>query len=41
MYKQLIVYAFQIADGMTVEIRTVNLLIETRGGARQEGGASW
>ncbi|POO00472.1 UHRF1-binding protein 1-like [Trema orientale] len=34
-------FADKIADGMTVEIRTVNLLLETRGGARQQGGASW
>lgn len=31
---------YQIADGMTVEIHTVNLLLETRGGAGR-GGASW
>ncbi|KAF4394591.1 hypothetical protein F8388_020416 [Cannabis sativa] len=34
-------FADKIADGMTVEIGTVNLLLETRGGARREGGASW
>ncbi|XP_062077816.1 uncharacterized protein LOC133782510 [Humulus lupulus] len=33
-------FADKVADGMTVEIRTVNLLLETRGGARR-GGASW
>ncbi|KAF8391482.1 hypothetical protein HHK36_023787 [Tetracentron sinense] len=31
----------QIADGMTLEVGTVNLLIETRGGARRQGGATW
>ncbi|KAL5548246.1 hypothetical protein UlMin_003477 [Ulmus minor] len=34
-------FADKIADGMTVEIRTVNLLLETRGGARSQGGATW
>ncbi|KAJ6807107.1 uncharacterized protein M6B38_173470 [Iris pallida] len=34
-------YADKIADGMTVEIGTVNLLIETRGGAGSKGGATW
>lgn len=31
----------QIADGMTVQVRTVNLLLETHGGARDRGGATW
>ena len=31
----------QIADGMTLEVRTVNLLLETHGGARRQGGATW
>ncbi|KAL0000941.1 hypothetical protein SO802_014722 [Lithocarpus litseifolius] len=34
-------FADKIADGMTVEIRTVNLLLETRGGAQGQGGATW
>lgn len=34
-------YDYQIADGMTVEIHTVNLLLETRGGAQGQGGATW
>lgn len=34
-------FADKIADGMTIEISTVNLLLETRGGARQQGGATW
>lgn len=32
---------YQIADGMTIEISTVNLLLETRGGARRQGGVTW
>lgn len=36
----LIFLIYQIADGMTIEIHTVNLLLETRGGGRQ-GGAAW
>ncbi|KAI3690641.1 hypothetical protein L2E82_48798 [Cichorium intybus] len=28
-------------DGMTLEVRTVNLLLETHGGARRRGGATW
>lgn len=31
----------QIADGMTLQVHTVNLLLETHGGARRQGGASW
>ncbi|KAI3506377.1 hypothetical protein L1887_28735 [Cichorium endivia] len=31
----------QIADGMTLEVRTINLLLETHGGARCRGGATW
>ena len=34
-------YYFQIADGMTLQVQTVNLLLETRGGARCRGGAAW
>ncbi|XP_073127595.1 uncharacterized protein [Henckelia pumila] len=34
-------FADKIADGMTLEVRTVNLLLETHGGARQRGGATW
>ncbi|KAF5948784.1 hypothetical protein HYC85_014741 [Camellia sinensis] len=34
-------FADKISDGMTVEVRTVNLLLETHGGARQKGGATW
>ncbi|CAA6668740.1 unnamed protein product [Spirodela intermedia] len=30
-------FADKIADGMTLEVGTVNLLVETRGGARQQG----
>lgn len=26
---------------MTVEVRTMNLLLETHGGARHQGGATW
>ncbi|XP_050367986.1 uncharacterized protein LOC126786257 [Argentina anserina] len=33
-------FADKIADGMTIEIHTVNLMLETRGGGRQ-GGAAW
>ncbi|XP_074311019.1 uncharacterized protein LOC141646917 isoform X1 [Silene latifolia] len=34
-------YADKIADGMTIEVQTVNLLLETRGAGRQQGGATW
>ncbi|OVA11167.1 UHRF1-binding protein 1-like [Macleaya cordata] len=34
-------FADKIADGMTLEVGTVNLLIETRGGAQNQGGATW
>ncbi|XP_062226843.1 uncharacterized protein LOC133925045 isoform X2 [Phragmites australis] len=34
-------YADKIADGMTVQVGIVNLLLETHGGARREGGATW
>ncbi|XP_022753173.1 uncharacterized protein LOC111301632 isoform X2 [Durio zibethinus] len=30
-----------IADGMTLQVQTVNLLLETHGGARCKGGAAW
>lgn len=26
---------------MTVQVGTVNLMLETRGGSRREGGATW
>ncbi|TKY48983.1 UHRF1-binding protein [Spatholobus suberectus] len=34
-------FADKIADGMTIQIQTVNLLLETRGGSRRQGGATW
>ncbi|KAG9454208.1 hypothetical protein H6P81_007112 [Aristolochia fimbriata] len=34
-------FADKIADGMTLEVGTVNLMLETRGGAQQHGGATW
>ncbi|KAI4322825.1 hypothetical protein L6164_022482 [Bauhinia variegata] len=34
-------FADKIADGMTIQIHTVNLLLETRGGAGRQGGATW
>ncbi|CAO2043828.1 unnamed protein product [Urochloa humidicola] len=34
-------YADKIADGMTVQVGTVNLLLETHGGARRQGDATW
>uniref|UniRef100_A0A1D1ZAH3 UHRF1-binding protein 1-like n=1 Tax=Anthurium amnicola TaxID=1678845 RepID=A0A1D1ZAH3_9ARAE len=34
-------FADKIADGMTIEVGTVNLLLETGGGARQQGGVTW
>lgn len=34
-------YADQIADGMTLQVKVVNLLLETGGGAHREGGAAW
>ncbi|KAG9159588.1 hypothetical protein Leryth_013568 [Lithospermum erythrorhizon] len=34
-------FADKIADGMTLQVRTVNLLLETHGGMRHKGGASW
>ncbi|KAJ8428683.1 hypothetical protein Cgig2_006357 [Carnegiea gigantea] len=34
-------FADKIADGMTIEVRTVNLLLETRGAGRRGVGASW
>ncbi|KAL2496190.1 hypothetical protein Fot_39947 [Forsythia ovata] len=34
-------FADKIADGMTIQIRTVNLLLETHGGVRHRGGATW
>ncbi|KAH0453337.1 hypothetical protein IEQ34_017661 [Dendrobium chrysotoxum] len=34
-------FADKIADGMTLEVRTVNLMLETRGGTRRQGGSAW
>ncbi|KAA8526938.1 hypothetical protein F0562_008833 [Nyssa sinensis] len=34
-------FADKIADGMTLEVHTVNLLLETHGGARGRAGATW
>ncbi|KAH6775560.1 amino-terminal region of chorein [Perilla frutescens var. hirtella] len=34
-------FADKIADGMTIQILSVNLLLETHGGARRRGGATW
>ncbi|XP_019453650.1 PREDICTED: uncharacterized protein LOC109355138 isoform X1 [Lupinus angustifolius] len=34
-------FADKIADGMTIQIHTVNLLLETRGSGRGQGGATW
>ncbi|XP_010240956.1 PREDICTED: uncharacterized protein LOC104585692 isoform X2 [Nelumbo nucifera] len=34
-------FADKIADGMTLEVGTVNLLLETRGGVRSQGRATW
>lgn len=34
-------FADKIADGMTVQVRTVNLLLETHGGGQHRGGATW
>ncbi|KAI4340058.1 hypothetical protein MLD38_024932 [Melastoma candidum] len=34
-------FADKIADGMTLEVSTVNLLIETRGGSKKQGSAAW
>ncbi|GKV45780.1 hypothetical protein SLEP1_g52825 [Rubroshorea leprosula] len=34
-------FADKIADGMTLQIQTANLLLETRGGAQRGGGATW
>lgn len=34
-------FADKIADGMTLEVTTVNLLLETRGGGKRQGGAAW
>ncbi|KAL0362268.1 UNVERIFIED_CONTAM: hypothetical protein Scaly_1182000 [Sesamum calycinum] len=38
---QRVVGADKIADGMTLQIQTVNLLLETHGRAQQGGGATW
>ncbi|CAI0380155.1 unnamed protein product [Linum tenue] len=34
-------FADKIADGMTIKVSTVNILLETHGGARRGGGAAW
>lgn len=34
-------FADKIADGMTLQVQTVNFMLETRGGAGQHGGATW
>jgi len=34
-------YADKIADGMTVQVGIVNLLLETHGGSRRRGDATW
>ncbi|KAG8043594.1 hypothetical protein GUJ93_ZPchr0458g22720 [Zizania palustris] len=34
-------YADKIADGMTVQVGIVNLLLETHGGPRHQGSAAW
>ncbi|XP_068644395.1 uncharacterized protein [Aristolochia californica] len=34
-------FADKIADGMTLEVGTVNLMLETHGGAQLQGGATW
>ncbi|XP_057528384.1 uncharacterized protein LOC130807247 [Amaranthus tricolor] len=34
-------FADKIADGMTIEVQTVNLLLETRGAGCRQGGATW
>ncbi len=32
---------FQLADGMTVHVETVYMLLETKAGKKGEGGATW
>ncbi|GKC70187.1 hypothetical protein Tco_1116070, partial [Tanacetum coccineum] len=34
-------FAEKIADGMTLHIQTINLLLETHGGGRQLRGTTW
>ncbi|CAG7876889.1 unnamed protein product [Brassica rapa] len=34
-------FADKIADGMTLQVKVANLLLETGGGAHREGGAAW
>ncbi|CAN8258631.1 unnamed protein product [Cochlearia groenlandica] len=34
-------FADKIADGMTLQVKVVNLLLETGGGSHREGGAAW
>ncbi|KAF3779944.1 UHRF1-binding protein 1-like [Nymphaea thermarum] len=34
-------FADKIADGMTIQVGQVNLMLETRGGAGGQGGATW
>jgi len=31
----------QLADGMTVHVETVHMLLETKAGKKGEGGATW
>lgn len=41
LIKLYLVCIYQIADGMTLQVGVVNLLLETHGGARRRGGATW
>ena len=41
LIKLYLVRIYQIADGMTLQVGVVNLLLETHGGARRRGGATW
>eukprot|EP00252_Welwitschia_mirabilis_P020494 TRINITY_DN5043_c0_g1_i2.p1 TRINITY_DN5043_c0_g1~~TRINITY_DN5043_c0_g1_i2.p1 ORF type:complete len:1276 (-),score=282.24 TRINITY_DN5043_c0_g1_i2:26-3853(-) len=34
-------FADKIADGMTLQVETVNLMLETRGSIRSHGGSTW
>ncbi|PKA53533.1 hypothetical protein AXF42_Ash009029 [Apostasia shenzhenica] len=34
-------FADKIADGITLEVRTINLMLDTRGGTRNHGGSAW
>jgi len=35
------VNSVQLADGMTVHVETVHMLLETKAGKKGEGGATW